>query len=364
MLTELWCEGVRNLAEKSIRPGPGLNLFVGANGSGKTSLLESCYVLGLGRSFRTHRLARVACSERPHFAVAGEIQDRHYGRSRIAVEWSGERRSRLNGQWINGHWEIVRRFPLMAVHAGSFDLLTGAPEERRRLLDWGGFYVDPAFASEWQNWRRAHEQRNAALRQHDAQSAASFEKVAAVAGTRLTGMRERFAHRLGEFLRDDATAALRRGLQGEIDIAFRQGWPEGEPLLETYARGRPSDLERGFGQSGPQKADLDIRVAGRSIREASRGEQKRVLNALVVSQGLVQAASGRDGLSPLLLLDDAVAEMDEAGLGGIMEAVAALGWQCLATTVDLEWAAEVAGNRPGTMMFHVKHGVVAPAANG
>jgi len=361
MLSELWSRGVRNLVEGRIRPGPGLNLFVGANGSGKTSLLESCHVLALGRSFRTHRLARVACSGRPDFAVAAEVHDPHFGRSRIAVEWSGERRSRLNGQWIEGHWEIVRRLPLVAVHAGSFELLTGAPEERRRLLDWGGFFVDEAFAPEWQTWRRAHEQRNAALRQQDGASAARFEVVAAAAGTRLTGMRDRFVQRLAAYLGDGATAALRRGLEGEIDVSFRQGWPEDEGLLEAYARSRPSDLERGFGQIGPQKADLDIRVAGRSIREASRGEQKRVLNALVISQGLVQVASGPKGLTPLLLLDDAVAEMDESGVGGIMEAVAALEWQCLATTVDEDWARAVFGIHANSRMFHVKHGVVTPA---
>lgn len=362
MLIELWCRGVRNLAETRMEPGPGLNLVVGANGSGKTSLLEACHVLGLGRSFRTHRLGRVAGSDREEFAIAGELQDRHYGRSRVAVEWSGQRRSRLNGQWIDGHWEIVRRMPLLAVHAGSFELLTGTPEERRRLLDWGGFYSDGAFAEVWQTWRRAHDQRNAALRQHDAESAERFESIAAAAGSRLTAMREHFASRLAATLCDGATAALRRGLNGEIDAGFRRGWPEGETLREAYARSRDSDLERGFGQVGPQKADLDIRLAGRSIREASRGEQKRALNALVVAQGLVQVSSGPPGLTPVLLLDDAVAEMDELGLGGLMDAVGVLGWQCLATTVDEDWAAGLCKRQPGTQMFHVKHGALTPGA--
>jgi len=358
MLTEFWCRGVRNLAEGRVRPGPGLNLFVGDNGSGKTSLLESVHVLGLGRSFRTRRLARVAASGCSEFAVAGELHDPHHGRSRVAIEWAGQRRSRLNGQWIDGHWEIVRRMPLVAVHAGSFELLTGPPEERRRLLDWGAFYVDSGFASQWQTWRRAHEQRNAALRAGAGNLAARFESVAADAGTRLTGMRRRFMEQLAEFLRDASTAALREGLPAEIEVAFRPGWPEGESLLEAYARSRASDLERGFGQSGPQKADLEIRVAGRPIREGSRGEQKRVLNALVIAQGLVQVAARPEGPTPLLLLDDAAAEMDETGLGGITEGVTSLGWQCLATTVDQEWARDMADTQSDALMFHVKQGVI------
>jgi DNA replication and repair protein RecF len=364
MLLELWTRSVRNLAEGPVRPGAGLSLFVGANGSGKTSLLEACHVLALGRSFRTHRLTRVARDGGSEFAIAADLLDSHHGRSRVAVEWSGQRRSRLNGQWIEGHWEVARRLPVVAVHAESFQLLTGPPEERRRLLDWGGFYLDPAFADVWQTWRRAHEQRNAALRQHDESAAALFEAVLAGAGSRLTGMRARFAERLATYLQTGSTEALRRGLAGDIEVSFRPGWPEGEALADAYARSRDSDLERGFGQSGPQKADLEIRVAGRPVREASRGEQKRVLNALVIAQGMILVDCAPASVAPLLLLDDAVAEMDEVGLGGIMRAVADLGWQCLATTVDQDWARDVADGWPDARMFHVKHGVITPADGG
>lgn len=359
MLIELWGHGVRNLGRIAVRPGPGLNVFLGANGSGKTSLLEGCFVLGVGRSFRTPRLSRIVGTTGSEFLVAAQMEDALYGSSRVAVQWDGRRRSRLNGEWTDGHWEIVRRFPVLVVHAGSFALLTGVPEERRRLLDWGGFYLDPDFALVWQNWRRAHEQRNAALKRGDSASAERFEKPAALAGTRLNGIRQKFAQRLGESLRGGTTAAVRDGLPGEIVVGFRQGWSEGESLLDAYRRSRGSDLDRGYGQVGPQKADLDVRVDDRPVREASRGEQKRVLNALVISQGLVQVASSEGRLKPLLLLDDAVAEMDEPGLGGVMDAVLALGWQCFATTVDENWARAIVAQSDGAKLFHVKHGAIA-----
>ncbi|AHE99795.1 DNA replication/repair protein RecF [Thioalkalivibrio paradoxus] len=360
MLVGLWTRDVRNLEEARIRFGSGLNLIVGANGSGKTSLLEACHVLAIGRSFRTHRLARVARTGVGAFSIAGELWDSIHGQSRAGVEWKGQRRSRLNGQWLEGHWEIARRMPLLSVHAGSFDLLTGAPEERRRLLDWGSFYLHTDFVQQWLLWRRAHEQRNAALRQQDAQAAERFEPVAAAAGTRLTEMRASVVEHLRRHLNASATSGMRQGLSGEIDLAFRQGWSENETLADAYARGRTSDLERRFGQSGPQKADLEIRLAGRPVREASRGEQKRVLNALVIAQGLVLVGINPGGGAPLLLLDDAVAEMDDAGLERLIDAIATLQWQCLVTTVDSEWGWRVAKRYPGTQMFHVKHGAVEP----
>lgn len=360
MLLELWIQAVRNLAEGTIAPGAGLNLFVGSNGSGKTSLLEACHVLGLGRSLRTHRLARVARSGETAFAVSGALWDPGHGQSRVAVEWAGARRSRLNGQWLDGHWEIARRLPLVAVHAESFELLMGPPEQRRRLLDWGAFYLDADFPRQWQTWRRAHEQRNAALRQHDAAAAVRFEGPAAAAGTRLTAMRRDFVAALQQTVAAETTAAVREGLEGPIDLHFRPGWADGENLVDAYGRSRPQDLERGFGHLGPQKADLEIRIGGRPIREASRGEQKRVLNALVVAQGQVLVSAASEPVAPILLLDDAVAEMDAGGVGGIMHAVAALGWQCLATTVDRRWAEGVAQQMSNAKMFHVEHGRIQP----
>lgn len=362
MLLDLWTRNLRNLHGDRFELGEGLNLFVGANGSGKTSLLEACHVLARGRSFRTHRLARVSRNGESGFAVAGQLVDPHHGRSRAAVEWDGERRSRLDGQWLEGHWEIVRRMPLVAVHANSFDILTGPPDERRRLLDWGAFYVGSSFARNWQTWRRAHEQRNAALRQGHADLAIRFEAVAAESGSRLSGMRATFVESLSRYLDGDVTLGLREGLDGKIEVSYRKGWPEAEALAEAYARSRPSDLERGFAQVGPQKADVDFRIAGRPAREASRGEQKRALNALVVAQGQVLMEASHGSVLPVLLLDDAVAEMDALGLGGIMAVVRSLGWQCLSTTVDRGWAEEAAASQRGAQLFHVEHGAVAPIA--
>jgi len=360
MLLDLWTRNLRNLREDRFELGDGLNLFVGTNGSGKTSLLEACHVLARGRSFRTHRLARAVRNGESSFAVAGQLFDPHHGRSRVAVEWEGERRSRLEGQWLDGHWEIVRRMPLVAVHADSFEILTGPPDERRRLLDWGAFYVESGFARSWQTWRRAHEQRNAALRQGDAGLAIRFEAVAAEAGTHLSGMRARFVEALGRHLNGEVTQALREGLEGRIEVGYRQGWPEYEGLDEAYARSRPSDLERGFGQLGPQKADVEFRISGHPAREASRGEQKRALNALVVAQGQVlMEAPDTGSVLPILLLDDAVAEMDAPGVGGIMTVVRELGWQCLSTTVDQGWAELAAARQRDSRMFHVKHGKIS-----
>lgn len=357
MLLEFWSRDFRNLEEQPVFPGPGLNLFAGANGAGKTSILEACHVLGRGRSFRTHRLARVCREGTSTFLVGAEVDVPNEGRSRAGVEWSGERRSRLNGQWLDAHWEVARRLPVLSIHSGSFELLTGIPEERRRLLDWCSFFLDVEFPKVWKIWRRAHEQHNAALKMGDRRLIERFEDIAAEAGAALGRIRERCVMVLAERLKGSTVSEICSDLEGEVEIEYRQGWPAHEELGETYRRNRAKDLERGFTQSGPQKGDLDIRVGGRAGRDVSRGEQKRVVTALVIAQGLLLGrVSGR--VTPLLLVDDLLAEMDSTGVGGVMNVVAGLGWQTLATTVDLGWARSEFESRAGARLFHVEHGKV------
>lgn len=335
--------------EQEIEFGRGLNFVVGRNGAGKTSVLEALYVLAKGRSFRVNRLARIARTGLNEFRIAGSLiiegkKDNSANSAysvgpqhQVGLVWSrGGKQSRLDGRWLQGHWDIARRFPVLSVHADSFELLMGAPEERRRLLDWGAFYLDDDFPEIWQAWQRAHEQRNAALRVGSEDLARRFEDPAAVAGERLTLARRAFLTYLMDGLNMSPCTQILSELAGSVELRFRCGW-SGESLAEAYRLSRSSDVERGFGQVGPQKADVEIRLCDRAIKDASRGEQKRLLHALVISQGLVLrkgVGSDKGWVQPLLLLDDARAELDAGGIGGIVAAVGDLGWQSVITVVE------------------------------
>jgi DNA replication and repair protein RecF len=276
MLLDLWTRNLRNLQEDRFELGDGLNLFVGTNGSGKTSLLEACHVLARGRSFRTPRLARVVRNGESGFAVAGQLLDPHHGRSRAAVEWEGERRSRLDGQWLDGHWEIVRRMPLVAVHADSFEILTGPPDERRRLLDWGRSTWDPLLHAAG----RPGDGRTSSATQHYARAM----RVSPFVSKRwppkpepdLSGMRATFVEALDRHLNGEVTLALREGLQGKIEVGYRQGWPEHEglarrmqgvePVISTVASDRWGHKRRMWNFAFPDVQRARRRGASRSAR--------------------------------------------------------------------------------------------------
>ncbi|WP_018863315.1 DNA replication/repair protein RecF [Thioalkalivibrio sp. ARh3] len=357
MLEALWWHGVRNLVEQAFEPGSGINRLVGPNGAGKTSVLEACHVLAAGRSFRTPQLRRVVTSGKKSLWVGGQVRDRQGGVHRLGVNWEGARRSRLDGRWMEGHASVAEWLPVRVLHAGSFELLTGSPEERRRLLDWGCFHSEASYRRQWQQWRRAHEQRNAALRTGDHRAVREFERPLIEAGEKITSAREGY---IESWQASTARAAAAFGFSERLDgfrLRLRVGWDRDRSLAEAIDRSRASDMERGFGQVGPQRADIELRFEGRPAAEASRGEQKRLIVALTGGQaGMLEAQRGR---APVVLLDDVVSELDVDAVEGLMTGLSSYGWQVLVTAVD----PVIPGldRADSTQLFHVEHGVVSPA---
>jgi DNA replication and repair protein RecF len=373
VLTEFAIEGVRNLQPMTVVPSPGVNLIVGPNGSGKTSILEGIAILALGRSFRATKLAPVCRTGVRKFLVTGQLCSGAFGDDRVGVVWDGVRRSRLNLEWVDSHASVVERFPLVIMHADLHEQVLHFPSERRRVLDWGAFYSQPEFRGVWKRWRRAHEQRNAWLRQVSQGSAPlvevveRFEAEIAENGNQVSALRGSFVDRLRDQLRSGLLGEFMEEQGITVGLEFRRGWSAELDLGSALAKSRRSDAERGFGQIGPQRADLEIRLNGRALREASRGEQKRLVVGLLMGQGQAlrdepmdggEALAGGQKLAPVFLLDDPVAELDGDGSASLIRVLHGLGWQIFLTTTDVGWARKTCEEYAEVKLFHVEHGEV------
>ena len=129
---------VRNLHPVTLTPSPRINILYGANGSGKTSVLEAVYLLGLARSFRSTRLTPVIQYEQPTCTVFGEVQLAEGGTSNLGVsrERQGDFTIRIDGQNARSAAQLAELLPLQLINPDSFRLLEGAPKIRRQFLDW------------------------------------------------------------------------------------------------------------------------------------------------------------------------------------------------------------------------------------
>ena len=165
-LTRLLIRDFRNIESADLALSPGFNFLVGANGSGKTSVLEAIYTLGHGRAFRSLQIGRVIRHEQDSFVLHGRLQ----GAERetaigLTKDKQGDSKVRIDG--TDGHKvaELALLMPMQLITPEGFTLLNGGPKYRRAFLDWGCFHNEAGFFNAWSNLKRLLKQRNAALRQ-------------------------------------------------------------------------------------------------------------------------------------------------------------------------------------------------------
>jgi len=347
-ITHLRIENFRNLEAVEIQPEAGFNYFFGENGAGKTSVLEALFLLSRGKSFRTASSDELIHHEADRFQVFAEIHHQEeihrVGLERSKKHW----RARKDGHDVALLSELSRSLPVVMMEPNSHSLVSGAPEGRRRFLDWGVFHVEPLFLDTWRQYSRGLKQRNAALRRSQASVIDSLDDIIAPLGEQLSVYRQSYVEKLvQEFSRQLDTE--RSGLQ-DITLRFQPGW-KAESLKAALEAGRERDLEQGISQNGPHRADLILERKGRPIRSTlSRGEQKNVAACLLLSQAQLMKACGQD---PLVLLDDLASEFDQRHSEEVLQKALICASQVWVTGIH-----PCVFEGPSTA-FHVEHGEVS-----
>ncbi|MEJ2480791.1 MAG: DNA replication/repair protein RecF [Acidihalobacter sp.] len=356
MLLELAGENLRNLRPFAITPGQGVNVVVGRNAAGKTSLLEAIYILSLGRTFRAARLDEAVRSGCDEAWVRGRVRDRASTHaSRLGVARSkGQTICRIDGHNVSSAAELARHLPVQILHPDSHRLLSGGPAHRRAFLDWGCFYQEARFFSVWTRFRRALHQRNAALKQRgDTRLLAGIETEFCLAAEQVDAIREEYVQGLRQSLgRLDALWPA----DSPWELEYRRGWSADRSLADALVTEREQARRVGHSLAGPQRAELVVRSRGERVSTTfSRGQLKRAAAALLLSQTLAfEHATARD---VLMLVDDLPSELDSEAREVLLQTLAERQRQCFVTALspkDLDMKA-IAEHR----MFHVEHGLLS-----
>ncbi len=321
----------------------------GVNGAGKTSILEAIFVLSRGRSFRTNQAKELIGPARPFFRIFSKSTNSTLKETRLGLERSANHwRARINGSEVSQLSRLLRELPLVIMEPNSHLLVSGAPEIRRKYLDWGMFHVEHGFLDAWKRFSKILRQRNAALRRGQTGILDSIDEVFVEHGLRLGKYREAHSGAVA-----DRTVVLLSSLSpglGAVRLDYTQGWNKDVSLQEALSIGRERDLARGSTGSGPHRADLAITFRETTARNVlSRGEQKILASALLLAQSEELAELGEQ---PLLLLDDLASEFDQEHYRRVLDKSLKYGGQVWVTgTTD-----DIAGL--DKKVFHVKHGVV------
>jgi DNA replication and repair protein RecF len=352
-IKEFSARDFRCLEHVELQADPGFNLIVGPNASGKTSILEAIGYLGRGKSFRRAATSDLVRHGQREFVLFGRVA--LGGRSMgIGVGNSSDGLAiRINGEPGRGAADLAEALPLQIIDPDVHNLVAGAPEERRRYLDWIAFHVEQGYLGHWRRFRRALRQRNAALR------SGAADAVIRGWNTELANLADAVDGGRRKALEVAAGALEQAGqdlLGSDVRFEYKSGWKEEAGLFDVLESGLERDRQQGSTQSGPHRGDLRLIYDQRQARKlVSRGQQKLLACAMVLAAAETAQAALESPL--LLLLDDPAAELDEDSLGRLMERVHHLGSQVIATSLQADTAIT---DSPGAL-FHVEHGALRRA---
>jgi DNA replication and repair protein RecF len=331
---------VRNYRTLSYRPSPRLNIIGGANAQGKSNLLEAVGVLLTGRSFRTSRLAEIPRLGAEMASLAGEVR-RDEGSRTVRRTL----RKRDDGLW-QGAGEECPWARVVTFGWQDLEIVNGVPAVRRNFLDGFAARLYPSHRATFVRFREILTRRNRLLQERLPERVLAtrlgpWDEQLATVGMELIGRRRRAAAALQtEIARVYPTlAGDRRALSGEhekVEIRYRASIGEAtEPqaLLAALERMRPAEMRRGQTLCGPHRDDLAIELGGIEARAfGSRGQQRLLALALRLAE--VLPIRDAVGTAPVLLLDDALSELDGHVRDNVLREIRSAE-QVLLTTADV-----------------------------
>ena len=352
-LTALTLTNFRNFLHYELAPTDKFNLIVGANGQGKTSLLEALYFLGFNRSFRNRSHQPVIHHQQSFCQIVGQLVSDEGGVVTIGIEKqqnATKSQLKISGSESSGSSELAQCLPIQLIHHETFHLLDAGPKHRRAFLDWGVFYAEPLYFDAWQRFQRALKQRNVLLKNLDSDQLDFWEQEIAVHGALLEQYRRLYLTLLLPVL-DEVLQQV--SLPAGLDIQYHSGWDVQQDYLKILQHSRQRDAILGHTQYGPHRADIRIRVNQHDADHIlSRGQQKMLSFALRVAQALLLSRLTQKRC--LFLVDDLAAELDSNHIGIACAMLDQLPCQIFITAVHQSLLKDACAQY-GMSMFHVEH---------
>jgi len=345
---------VRNIQSTSMQPCPAINLIVGDNASGKSSLLEAIYILGRARSFRSGNIRSVINFNHEHIIVSAQTQRVDTGINQLGIQLDGKSIAiRINQESKQLRSELAYALPLQLIHPKSYELLDAGAQFRREFLDWGIFNDEKNFLPAWKCFKKALAQRNALLKTKQLEQLPVWNQELAYYGTIVHSYRIRYLEKLQSVFIAISQNFL---VIEDITINLLSGWDFSKTLIDALDHDFEKDLRYGFTHSGPHRGDFQVLVNQYLAKDyVSRGQLKLLVLSLKLAQ--VQLLTDEQYYLGCLLIDDFAAELDINNRGKLLNFLATLNCQVFITANTSTDFGDLS-HIPTYKMFHVEHGTI------
>ena len=312
----------RNYSSLDIELHNKLNIFIGNNAQGKTNILESIYLTGFGKSFRTSKDKELikANKNMAYVKVEGE---KRYGEVSIELRlWDGKKKEiKTNGLSLTKLSELLGNIYIVIFSPEDLKLIKGGPAERRRFIDREISHVNRKYYYDIMSYNKVLLQRNNLLKnivynKKLLKTIDIWDNKLVEFGMKVIFKRIEFINRLNALSRlihrkiTDGRENLEVKYLSNIEVNSKSIYEEAFKDFRTKLEKRlETDIKRGYTTVGPHKDDLGIYIDDKDIRIfGSQGQQRTAALSLKLSE--IEIIKGEVGEYPILLLDDVMSELD------------------------------------------------------
>lgn len=397
MIERLKISHLRNLTQVNL-PSAACNVIIGANGSGKTSLLEAIFLLSRGKSFRHHQPKRYIQHHQNTATVHAKINDG----STLAIQKQADATTilRLNQTTVYNQSILTEQLPTLLIDPSTMDMLEQGSASRRQLLDWLVFHMKQGFHPQWVAYQRLLKQRNSLLKktrhltQVQLAELRSWDKGLSNHAALIHHYRERIFEEWQPYFAKSITQLLPSYAE-QLSLSYSAGYDTSIALDVQLDERLEQDLQLGYTRIGNHRADIhvhwrshgstklndaltnekidtDVNKALPVLKEQaanvlSRGEKKLLITALRLSQlplllnnadSELSTGYATSQITPVVLLDDITAELDDRAIHILLSTLSKLPCQVFMTSLTDDIVPLVQSLWSTPNVFHVKQGQV------
>lgn len=326
----------RNYKNLYLEFDPKLNIIFGENAQGKTNLIESLFIMGLGKSFRTNKdQDMIAFGEEFSKAVSVVCDEDRETEIEILYQKEGKV-LKLDGVKLQRSADLLENVYIVVFSPDDLKIVKEGPDNRRRFLDRELCQIKPVYYSDLGNYKKVLKQRNYLLKSHssDEKLFEVFDEALADYGLRIAKERIAFTERLCEI-----SKRIHMDISGgkeNLDLCYESEIGKNftkEEYKEKLKKTFEADVYKGYTSFGPHKDDICIKINETDIRSyGSQGQQRTAALSLKLAEiDLIKQETGKDAV---LLLDDVLSELDPGRQSYLIRAMKDV--QVFITTASLD----------------------------
>lgn len=368
ILEQLSLLNYKNIEQAQLTLSPNVNCLIGANGQGKTNVLDAIYFLSFGKSATALTDGACVRHDAEFMMLQGKYRSALMEEEEIScgIKRGQRKRMRRNDKEYKRLSEHLGVIPLVMLSPADEQLVSGGSEERRRFMDIVLSQVSPNYLAALIRYNKSLQQRNSMLKQEEEPDAQLFEVLEEMMSMDAAVIYQERQAFVRDFVPIFQTMYARfcNAASEEVDILYDTHASRGD-LLPILVRDRAKERIVGYTLHGPHKDNLDLLMNGHNVRrEASQGQTKTFFIAMKLAQFIYLKSMG-EHRTPILLLDDIFDKLDAGRVACIVDYVSGDDFeQIFITDTNREHLDSIlAATHREYKLFEVKGGEVALVEN-